>query len=361
MLKLKLDFEVTLPAVSDAFNQSVVTSHILPFKDGRAIVFGWGSNSGQTVPFPHGYWLAELTRDGATTRVLPEALTHGGEGLLVPPQSGVFLQSFLLGERFGILLTPEALLLFDGIHAEPQRIAISGHFSGLGELAHSSHAADSHYEVVHCGFGDDRRIPVVLAAPTSRGAGRHLALLEIDAEAKSARWLHTQSDGSPRSLAGADYAGFDAKLGATATLSQIDQQSAAPLVYDCAWTGQDYLVYAAGYSKNYNRFGMPLSVLTRNSVDLGVLAPVFHAGEPSHGDIAASLDRLIVSPLHKSGPRKGKQTVVTLADGQEHPVTPPRGYAGHQVLACNAGHYWLAPMPRGYNRAPFALQVCREA
>ncbi len=78
-----------------------------------------------------------------------------------------------------------------------------------------------------------------------------------------------------------------------------------------------------------------------------MLAPVFHAGEPSHGDIAASLDRLIVSPLHKSGPRKGKQTVVTLADGQEHPVTPPRGYAGHQVLACNAGHYWLAPMPQG--------------
>ncbi len=132
MLKLKLDFEVTLPAISDTFDQGVGTSHILPFKDGRAIAFGWGSKSGQTLAFPHGYWLAELTRDGATTRVLPETLTHGGEGLLVPPQSGVFLQAFLLGERFGILLTPEALLLFDGIHAEPQRIAISGPLLGPG-------------------------------------------------------------------------------------------------------------------------------------------------------------------------------------------------------------------------------------
>lgn len=358
MIKLKLDFEVTLPAVSDAFSQTVGTTHLLAFDGGRAVALGWGTNPGLLHAGPTGYWLAELTREGATTRVLPEAMTHNVQGLVARQNPEAFLQAFQLGGRFGILLTPEALLLFDSVQAEPARIAIEGHFSGLGELAHGSHAADSHYEVVHCGTGSGNCLPVVLASPTGRGAGRCLALLEIDAGARTARWLHTFPDGSPRTLQGEAYAGFDISPGNTASLAQIDAQAAIPIVHDCAWLGREYLVYTAGHNKNYNRFGAPLSVLTRNHVDLSLLEPVFHAADPSFARIAASLDRLIVSPLNKTGQRKGKQTVVTLADREEHAITPPRGYAGHQVLAFNAGHYWMAPRAMGYNGVPVTMQVC---
>ncbi len=361
MLKLKLDFEVTLPAVSEAFSQTIGTTHLLPFEGGRAVAFGWGTNPGRPHGGPSGYWLAELSRDGGVARVLPEGMTHEVQGLIAPQNPEAYLQAFQLGARFGILLTPEALLLFDSVQAEPVRIAIAGHFSGLGELAHSGNVADSHYQVVHCGPGAGNRVPVVLASPTSRGAGRCVALLEIDVDAGMARWLHTLSDGSPRHPQGEDYAGFDKEPGMTANMAQLNSQATIPIIQDCAWLGQEYLVYAAGYNKNYSRFGAPLSVLTRNHVDLSVLEPVFRAADPSLVHIAASLDRVIVSPLHKSGVRKGKQTIVTLADREEHAITPPRGYAGHQVLAYNAGHYWLAPRPMGYNGVPVTMQVCKEA
>ena len=360
MLKLKIDFEVTLPAVSDAFSQSIGTTHLLPFEGGRAVVFGWGTNPGLPHAGPSGYWLAELTRDGATTRVLPEAMTHNVERLVAQQNPEAYLQAFQLGARFGILLAPEALLLFDHLQAEPARIAIEGHFSGLGELAHSSHASDSHYEVVHCGPGTGNCVPVVLASPTSRGAGRSLALLEIDPDAKTARWRHTLPEGGPRTLQGDDYSAFDRNAGSTASLAQIDSRAAIPIVNDCAWLGQEYLVYTAGFNKNYNRFGAPLSVLTRNHVNLSVMEPVFQAADASLARIGASLDRLVLSPLNKTGPRKGKQTLVTLADRQEHAITPPRGYTGHQVLACDAGYYWMAPQAMGYNRVPVTMQVCRE-
>jgi hypothetical protein len=132
-------------------------------------------------------------------------------------------------------------------------------------------------------------------------------------------------------------------------------------VSDCGWIDRHWLIYAAGYDKNLVRHGLPLGVLTRNLVDLSLAEAVFRPSEQSYGTICASLDRLIVSPLRQSGPHKGKQTIYTFTDAQEHAVTPPRGHAKHQVLDHAGGHYWLAPMALGYLDSPLTLLACRQA
>jgi hypothetical protein len=358
MIKLTIDFQVTL-ALPDAFTPMVGISKIMAFGNERAIAFGWGTQLGVRAGDTSEYWLTAVSREGVVTRTLLPAWTHGNEGLLAPRRPDVPPQAFRLGGRFGLLISPEALLLFDSIEDPPARIAIDLHFSGLGEQAHARHAADSYYQVVHCGSGSDGIVPVVLSAPTGRGAGRHLALLEIDAESRQARWLHTRIDGSPRTLDSRDYAGFDAS-GMLKNMAQIDPQMVHPVVTDCAWLDKRWLVYAAGHDKNLVRFGIPIGVLTRNQLDLSLLDPLFRPSEQSYVTICASLDRLIVSPLNKSGPHKGKQTIVILADGQEHAITLPRGCATHQLLDHDAGCYWLAPMPTTSNRLPMTLTACQQ-
>ena len=195
MIKLSIDFQATLD-LGHAFSGITSMTRLMPFENGRAVAFGWA-----TVPnnsqMRHQYWLAELTREGVSVRVLSPQLTHSNDGLLAPLDNDAYLKPFKFGEQFGVLLSSEALLLFSGIHDEPVRIPIENHFSGLGVLAHPTHTAESHYQVMHCGSGTGDCVPVIFAAPGDRGAGRCLSLLKIDTQAGRARWLHTAVDGSP--------------------------------------------------------------------------------------------------------------------------------------------------------------------
>lgn len=364
VLKLSLDFQATLD-LGDAFSCITSMTRLMPFENGRAVAFGWGTGTGVDLQLPHRYWLAEVTRDGVSKRALPPELTHGSEGVMAPLDSNAYLQAFKFGEQFGVLLSSEALLLFTGVHEEPMRISIENHFSGLGVLAHPRHTADSHYRVEHCGSGTRHCVPVVFSAPTDQDAGRHLGLLEIDVPGCRARWLHTAVDGSPRTTRLDEYASFhrgDMPPGGI----RFDEQNRLvhdlpPVITDCAWAGNQWYLYAAGFHPNLVRFGIPLGVLTRNFVDLGLLQVVARPQEPCYAHICSSVDRAIFSPLRANGPRKGKQTLLMFGDDEEHSIVLPRGHAKFQVLEYGAGHYWLAPRPWGYNQSPFPILACREA
>lgn len=133
-----------------------------------------------------------------------------------------------------------------------------------------------------------------------------------------------------------------------------------PLIYDCAWIDNHWYLYAAGYHGNYNRFGIPLGVLTRNFVDLTLLEPVFKPKEQSFGQVCASLDRMIVSPLRSNGLHKGKQTMFLFGEDDENALTLPRGYSKFHVQEYCAGHYWLTPNAMGYNSMPITIAACKE-
>lgn len=365
--KLTLDFQMNLD-VSAAFSGISSVTKLIPFENGRAVAFGWGTQSGNHQNAPHyQYWLAEIRRESVSHRILPAELTHPSEGLMAPPSDDCYLQAFKLGEKFGLLLSTEAVLLFSGIHDEPVLIPIENHFSVLGEPWHPSHRHDSYYTPTHCGNATDNFVPVVLSAPKGReNCGHHVCLLEIDQDAVSAKWLHALADGSPRTTVLEEYVQFHSKAdslppGGTRINSNGKMvRDLPPVIYDCAWVDNHWYLYVAGYNGNYNRFGIPLGVLTRNFVDLTLLEPVFKPQEQSFGQICASLDRMIVSPLRLNGPHKGKQTMFVFGEADERALALPRGYGKFHVQEYFAGHYWLTPNARGYNSTPITVAACKE-
>lgn len=362
MIKLATDFKLTLDPRSE-FSGITSMSHLFALEDGRALAFGWGLRENAAPGAPREYWMAELSRAGATFRALPPSLTHAPERLRVPPDPRHYLQAFAFGGGMGLLLSSDALLLFADVHAEAQWVPIENHIGGLGVLAHPTHRAESHYRPVHCGSGQGDCVPVVFASPTDRDAGRHLALLQIDAAQGRARWLHTAVDGGPRTARLDEYAPLNRGTLAPGGLRLNEQNTFArdlpPVVGDCAWAGSHWLLYATGFNSNPVRFGIPLGVLTRNGADLTLFDVLLQPEEPSFGKICSSLDRLVATPLRANGPRKGRQSVFMFGDKEERPVTPPRGHAGWQVLDHAGKHTWMAPRALNANHAPFELVACR--
>lgn len=364
MIKLSLDFQINLD-VGPAFSGVCGITRLIPFENGRAVVFGWGTYSGNYQAGPHQYWFAEVRREGVSQRLLPLEMTHRPEGLMAPLAADSYVQAFKLGEKFGLLLSTERVLLFAGIHDDPVTIPIGNHFSALGEPSHPLHPHDSYFTPVHCGNAAGSCVPVILSDPSGRGrGGRHVCLLEIDQANQSARWLHTQPDGSPRTTVLEEYLPFHSDAaalppgGARINRNGGLEHDLPPLIYDCAWIDRHWYLYLAGWVDNYVRFGIPLGILTRNFVDLSLLEPVFKPPEQSFGHICASLDRMIISPLRANGQRKGKQTVFMFGDGDEHALTLPRGLGKFQVAEHCAGHYWLLPAAMEYNRMPLTLAAC---
>lgn len=207
VIKLTLDFQTELD-VSTAFSSVCSMTKLIPFENGRAVAFGWGTQSGNYQNGPrYQYWLAEICQERVSHRILPVELTHRIEGLMAPLADDCYMQAFKLGEKFGLLLSTEAVLLFSGIHDEPELILIENHFSVFGEPRHCSHPHDSYFTPTHCGNAEGNFVPVVLRDPKGRAnCGYHVCLLEIDQAAVCARWLHTKADGSPRATVLAEYA-----------------------------------------------------------------------------------------------------------------------------------------------------------
>jgi hypothetical protein len=363
MIKITLDFQTTLD-VSTIFSRTCGLKKLIPFKDGRAVIFGWGTIPGNYQIGPHQYWLAEINREGTSHRALPVEMTNQTERLMAPLAARSYIQAFKFGEKFGLLISTEIILLFSTIHDDPIIIPIENHFSVLGEPQHPSHSHDSYFTPVHCGNTDNNCIPVVLSGPKDAVRdGRYVCLLKIDQSATRAKWLNTLPDGSPRTLLLDEYSQFHSFSSLPPGGIRINSDGEivhdlSPLIYDCAWIDNHWFLYVTGYTSTYVRYGIPLGVLTRNFIDLTLLKPIFKSQEQSFGQVCTSLDRMIVSPLHANGPHKGKQTILLFQNNEEDALILPRGYSKFQVLEYFSGHYWLTPRPMEYNTTPLTILTC---
>ncbi|WMW81701.1 hypothetical protein RF679_05325 [Undibacterium cyanobacteriorum] len=365
MIKLKLAFQTTLD-VSKDFNGLTSLTKLIPFKNGRAIAFGWGIN--ERIPeSKFQYWLAELTIEGQVTRVLQRELTHRKE-LLSGLNDDNQVQAFKFGEQFGLLLSTEIILLFSSISDEPVVIPIQNHFSFLGQPRFDSHVKDSYYVPTHCGNSDEGVVPVVIRHPKEHDchAGRYLALLRIDEDLKSASWVEVDADGSPKRTNIEDYRKFPMEHGhggihiATERGKTYYRKDLPPVISECARIDNEWYVYAAGYDPSFIRYGIPLGTLTKNDDALAITELIVRPLEQCYGTICASLDRVIFSPLRANGARKGKQSIFTLSDEIDYPISMPRGFAKYQVQEYLNGLYWLTPMQMGYNRMPTQIAACVE-
>lgn len=366
MTKLKIEFAAELPVKKSLGDIACMTA-LLPCAGQRAIAFGWVRLSGSAPLSNEVYWVADVRREGVTQRMLPESLTERLVELTGRQQgtagSYMWIHAFRLGEGFGLLLGTQEVHLFQTIHDEPTVIVIENGFFDLRAPEYVTWRGDRHYFPMHCGHSGGHTVPVVLSSPSDRaGQGRCASLLEIDTQAHRARWLLTGADGAPRGISFADYGPLLAKQGQTGALQFTEQEMTwdkPPLILDCAWMDNHWQLYIGGKSRAYHRFGLAPSVLSRNLPDLSLQGTVFEAREESFGRICASLDRMIVTPLRKNGPGKGKQTIYSFGDGEEHTLTLPRGYSKHSLVEYFDGCYWLLPIPWGYAHTP--LVACTEA
>ncbi|MFZ6819777.1 hypothetical protein [Undibacterium sp. Ji22W] len=366
MIKLKLAFQTTLDVSKDFIGLTCLTK-LIPIENGRVIAFGWGIN--ERIPdASYQYWLAELTNEGQVTRILPRELTHRQE-LLSALNDDNQVQAFKFGDHFGLLLSTEIILLFSNISEDPTVIPIQNHFSFLGQTRHDSNAKDSYYVPTHCGNSDGELIPVVIRHPKEHHsrAGRYLGLFRIDDNLQSASWVDVAADGSPRRTNVDDYRKFPMEGGhggihlVTELGKTYRRQDLPPVISECARIRNQWYVYAAAYNPTFIRYGIPLGTLTKNNDELAITELIIRPEEQCYSTICASLDRVIFSPLRANGARKGKQSIFTIVDEIDHPITLPRGFAKHQVQEYLNGLYWLTPLQMGYNSMPVQIAACVEA
>lgn len=364
MLKLKHEFTVELE-LEQLFPKVGCPTKLIPFSNARAILFGWGSPPKIDL-FGEQYWFAEINNGRVAKLNLPMALTDRLNESASRRACGVTgsymkIQAFKLGERVGLLLGTEFVYLFDSIHEEPKIIEIDNPFSTQEERNSPPYKRDKHYFPTHCGNALGNLVPVVLHSPSdSGGEGRHACLLEIDPEQGQAQWLYKQADGHPYATLLNEYQPYATSITAGGlSLSGTSHGYNPPLLADCAFIDGSWHLYAAGFNLRYVRNGISPAVLTRNAIDLSMHEALFVATEASLARICASLDRLIVTPYHKSGPHKGKQTIYLYQDKEEHDLSLPRGHTKKFVEEYYAGYYWLLPNQLGYGNN--AVTLCSAA
>lgn len=359
-MKLEVKFEVDL-GLETMYSGSACMTQLIPFARDRAIGFGWGIHSHNCLGRDEEYWFADITSDGVSKRVIPIELTHRlnqlAERSTVDGRKQI--RAFRFGEGIGLLVGTQEVYLFSGIHDEPRLIEVENPFTFFGTAKYPTSKTDSHYLPERCGHASAGVVPVIISSPQDRpGQGRHACLLSIDVDTGRARWL-VDNGGLPRSTRIADYEPFidPAVVAGINTSGSGGPRVQSPLLWDCAWIDSQWHLFVAGFWKPYSRFGASPALLTRNHSDMSLLSKSFQAGEDSLGRICASHDRVIITPLRKSGPKKGKQTIYTYADGQEHSVSLPRGYAKHQIEEYGNETYWLLRMPLGYDNSQ--VVACR--
>ncbi len=325
--------------------QTCGVNKIIPFKNGRAVIIGWGTHGLGTPGYGSvNYWAAEVRPQGISYCVLPFVVSD------VNNSFALSTPLFKLGESFGVLLNTGEVLLFSGIHDAPVSLAIENHSDTISGY-HAEYMRNPNHEIIpaYCGHGSGNLIPTIFAGSINDRFGRHVSLLEIKQDAMTAKWV-----GRPQVASPTQYIPFDTiSVPGAGGRDLISGENLPPLFYDCAWIDNSWHLFAVGYETNWPRYGIPLGVLSRNHDDLSVSELLFKQKEQSLGKICASLDRMIVSP---SG---GKQTIFVLQDRVELPLALPGEVSKQCLQEYYDGYYWFTPDTLRSSSVPFTVMACK--
>lgn len=301
-------------------------SAFLPESGQQALAFGWASTNGSPLQ-PLRYWIWQFGPEGASHQWLPEGLSQhyaervgwsGGTS-----SCNQYMHAFRSGQSLGLLLGLHEVQLLDPDTGSLSVIPIEGL------------PADAPWVPLHLGQGLGAQVPVIMMGPNyDYFEGCYLALLHVDPKAGQARWQGL-TNGQPSMLDKTDYAPLMAGPW-------------TPRIYSMASHGDDWWCYVGPKHTVHHRNGMPPSALGLHGPDFRLKQVVHQASEDSFGRLTRCGDWLILNPYRKSGPRKGRQTLVNLQDGRVLEPAPPRGHAGWQVVDHFADCWWLLPMGLQY-------------
>ncbi|HEY8878448.1 MAG TPA: hypothetical protein VIN03_12845 [Roseateles sp.] len=275
-----------------------------------------------------------VMRDGRL-RVIhePASLTLARERCEADPdrRKGMFAQSFRVQDRVGLLLSDRWAWLFDPLHGdEAVELAIE---APLPTWAHARHEnLRGAYRPQRCGETVDHRVPVSLQHPdTSHDYTGYLSLLDVDVKAARARWSLLDAQGRPVTVPyepNPNYEGMEGYGGAQ--------------IGGLAWLGDRLRVFNTGNSTHLGRMGHGTSCAVLETGPDGQAPVALRVlDESCHGCFVNGGDDVLLEPRFKTGPRKGKPSLLALSAGTEEALAPPRGYAGFLPYAMAAGTIWF--------------------
>jgi len=325
-VKLIQDFVAAIDIVPLLPARYLWFQEIFPLASGRALI--WVSTHGNgSSPC-----LIEVGIDGNRYRKLPDCILGRFEAIRKDRRSADywFLRPFQLGERLGVLLGDEVIYLFDAIDSEPVEIGIANPFAP-GKLTWSKEV-DEPFCPIKCGSTRTNLLPVLFRDPNENfDYAGFMSLLDIDLEARSARWTLASPEGHPVPIR------FKSE---TATIDC--QGNVGSFLHDLCWTGSELLIYSIGARSRPDRFGlgMTYSVLLQSD-GLGKNVRLLNeADESCYGRVLHDQNLVLMEPLFKSGKRRGRQTLYDIEAKIERPLGLPRGFSKFWLRNVRDGRYW---------------------
>ncbi len=326
-MKLTVDAEYVLSPLESLVGRSqawVQRIHLL--SDGSAVVH---LTSNERYDFQE--HLAVL-RDGKC-RIIhePASLKRARKECEADParEQNALSRSFQLGDRIGLLLSDRWLWLFDPLtDDEAVEMVIDSPLPTWAPASWPDNVAT--YKAVRCGPTTDHRVPVVLRHPAAtHGYTAHLSMLDIDVESQRACWSLLNDKGRPVSVCYRPNPNFKGVEGHDGTY-----------LCDLAWLGDRLRVFTIGNETHIGRLGMRYAA-TLETDGRGEKPVLLHElDEGCYGGFDDDFD-VLLTPQSKSGPRKGKASLLAVPAGTEQELAP-RGYAGFQPLAARGGKIWFA-------------------
>lgn len=318
----------------------------LPFAEGRGVAAFRNAEDG--------FWLLEVgTPRGVVMRTIaPEIVNElkhyvRGDDDQRPGFPSTFLV-FKFGERVGLLARDKKIYLFDDIAAEPVVIDIAMELPQVA-LPYGANYRMSYY-AASCGNSATTAIPVIFVHPNDRSDyPGYMALLEIDIDGRTASW-HTHDGNLPQPVIFGEHRHVSDERGLEGSI-----------IHDAAWTGDKLLIFSIGARPQYFRARMSYSILLDTDVNAKSPHEIYECDESVFGKICASLDKVILTPLYKTGPRKGKQSLFDMKKKAEEAINIPRRHTKCTVLDIGDYYAWMTPdaiPPAIYKPGPMRFMRC---
>jgi len=235
--------------------------------------------------------------------------------------------SFRVGERVGLLVADRWLWIFDPYgDAPPTEIALAP--LPLAACITGKRA----YIPERAGVTGNDRVPVIFRHPdASPDYPAYLVTLHVDVKAGTARWdKRALSDGPAIVPYRVDPEGINGV-----------PEYAGSTLGDAVQLGDRLRVFTMGNHTHYGRLGMRHPSALEMASDGSDPQCLREIDESSHGLFSPDGQHMLLLPFFKSGPRKGKPSLVDLHSGVETPLSV-RGLATYRPLAYRDGCIWFA-------------------
>ncbi|HEY8026605.1 MAG TPA: hypothetical protein VIF60_18825 [Burkholderiaceae bacterium] len=281
--------------------------------------------------FDQQHWLVEVTRESG--QVNTNIMEIPVELRTVPPTEEDddpvdAFAIFILNGKVGILQGDSRIHLFDSLDAKPRTMTVVKPFPQVKSTTFGWKAS---FIPISCGKASGNLIPVVFQRPTEPvDYACFYSLLEINEAAGSASWVAATA--KSRTPMHVRYERSNAR--------HRDTFHLGPILHDLAWDGKRLAAWVIGERESIKRWGMSYSALLRCNMDGSKAELICDVAGECYGKLLQVDNLLILTPISRAAPRKGKQSLLNLGSLVEEPIELPRGLSTARVLDLADQTFW---------------------